>query len=139
MARDGTRSPVRAPIEYLCPTRQSRLGRRIRDSAPGRRDCPGALRWPVRGGAASPSPRSQLGYHRPVRVSPVHASEGRPEPCQHRRAPYEWVDRPRTGGFGTMADDDEIALDDLLKGFDNHVRDEFTSIPGWTMLVTPLT
>jgi hypothetical protein len=27
-----------------------------------------------------------------------------------------------------MADDDEIALDDLLKGFDNHVRDEFTSM-----------
>jgi hypothetical protein len=38
-----------------------------------------------------------------------------------------------------MADDDEIALDDLLKSFDNHVRDEFTSMPGWTMLVTPFT
>jgi hypothetical protein len=32
MARDGTRSPVRAPIEYLCPTARSapRLRRRDR-------------------------------------------------------------------------------------------------------------
>jgi hypothetical protein len=28
-----------------------------------------------------------------------------------------------------MADDDEVAPDDLLKGFDNHVRDEFASMP----------